>query len=621
MRSGTGREGIARAGKGACPGRENVRSASARIAHPTSELGDHHPGVAIARRSGVAIARARGGTFVYDRRKIMPQSPRFSPPRPLRRPGPSGQPAASPTTMRKPRRRVGSRADIPDDAGMSKLVLAIDQGTSATKCLAIDPTGAVVDSVSCPLGETTPHPGWVEQDAEEVWNSVGAAVATLLRRHDPARVVAVGLSTQRESLVLWDKATGRALSPLLSWQDQRTAELCRRIGTPEVRARVRALSGLPLDPMFSAAKAAWLLDEFDPERTSSRAGKLALGTVDSWLINKLGGGHAIEIGNASRTQLLDTARGIWSEELCDLFNVPLAALPRVTPSTGPFPAVRHLPPLPDGTPVLAVLGDSHAALFGHGVRTPGAVKATYGTGSSVMGLVAGEASFDPGTCLTIAWQIGDAAPALAAEGNIRSAGATLKWLSDLFQLPVSDLILEGFASPPSDVAFVPAFNGLSAPYWDDAAVALIAGFRLGTRRGTIFRAALEAIAHQVADVVESVERSIGAPVERLHADGGMSQSDQIMQLQADLSRVTVLRATETTLSGIGAARLAGVGAGLFDLSPRDDVADSFAPALAPEDRVSRRAIWADAVARAAGGAASAWTAPPPAGPNVPAAVN
>ncbi|WAJ28102.1 FGGY family carbohydrate kinase [Antarcticirhabdus aurantiaca] len=484
------------------------------------------------------------------------------------------------------------------------LILAVDQGTSSTKCLVLDRTGAVVGQGSAMLGESCPRPGWVEQDPEAIWASVAAAVAaTFAGGLDPARVAGVGFSTQRESMLLWDKATGHAVSPLLSWQDQRTKALAQDIGTPVVREAVRRISGLPLDPMFSALKARWLLDAHDPDRTRSTAGELALGTVDSWILFRLGGGHVTEIGNASRTQLLDTAAGTWSPELCEIFGVPMAALPQILPSTGPFPAIRSLAPLRDGTPVLSVMGDSHAALFGQGGFSPGTVKATFGTGSSVMGLVGSNTDrLDPGTCLTVGWQIGGEAPALAAEGNIRSAGATLRWLADLFGLSVDALVTEGLDAPAgSGVHLVPAFNGLGAPYWDDEAEGVITGFKLGTARAALARAAVESIPHQVADVVASVERTTGARVASLFADGGPSANDRLMQMMADLAGLTVLRAPVAGLSALGVAHMAGLSAGFWDiaaLAATDRRHVAFRPAAPEAGRLAARTDWARAVARA-----------------------
>src|SRR3954449_10706524 len=303
-------------------------------------------------------------------------------------------------------------------------ILAIDQGTSATKAVLVDAGGAIVARASAPVGLLTPRPGWVEQDANEIWASVQAAGATCV---SDQRVAAVGLSTQRESLLLWDRATGEPLGPMLSWQDQRTVADCAQLRDHD--EQVRAISGLPLDPMFSATKARWLLDAYGREN-------VCLGTVDSFLAFKLGGGHVIEAGNAARTQLLDVRTRDWSPELLELFGVPREVLPDVVSSTGPFPGTKGLAPLPDGTPVCAVMGDSHAALFAHAGWRPGQVKATYGTGSSIMCL--GDPATPTNLCLTIAWD--DAGHvAHAFEGNIRSTGATLTWLAKLLGTTPAEL--------------------------------------------------------------------------------------------------------------------------------------------------------------------------------------
>lgn len=478
------------------------------------------------------------------------------------------------------------------------LILAIDQGTSSTKCLLVDGQGAVVARGGAPLGERHPRPGWVEQDALEIWSSVQAAVGACLDGQDAARVAAVGFSTQRESLVMWDRRTGEPVAPLVSWQDQRTGAVCERLWSPANERLVRDRSGLPLDPMFSAAKARWLLDEHDPERARARRGELCLGTVDSWLMSRLGGEHVIEAGNASRTQLLDVRRGAWDEELLDLFGVPAAALPRVVASVGPFPAARGLEPLPDGVPVRAVMGDSHAALFAHGAFAPGQIKATFGTGSSVMGLVGDAATLDPGVCLTIAWVVDR--PALAAEGNIRAAGATLRWVADLLDLPVAELAELAAASRSDGVCLVPGFNGLGAPWWDGDAVGVLAGFTLGTTRGAVARAALESIPHQVTDVLERIDRSVGE-VRELFVDGGPTENRTLMQLQADLAGRPVLRSRTAELSALGCAHLAGLGAGLWSWEalaalPRER--DRLESRMAAEERSAARGAWRGAVGRA-----------------------
>ena len=478
------------------------------------------------------------------------------------------------------------------------LILSIDQGTSATKALLVDGAGAVVAQGASPLGERHPAPGWVEQDALEIWASVQAAVVDCLAGQDPARVVGIGISNQRESLVMWDRRSGDPVSPVISWQDQRTAAACDDYQSPDILDLVRRRSGLPLDPMFSAMKAKWLLDSVDPSRIGAKSGKLCLGTVDSWLLSRFGGDHLIEAGNASRTQLLNVHRADWDDDLLDLFQVPRTALPTVSRSDGPFPGARDLSPLPDGVPVLAILGDSHAALFAHGAFGPGPVKATYGTGSSVMGLTDRPESLDPGLCLTIGWMLDR--PAHAAEGNIRSAGATLRWMAAILDVSTDALAEMADTASADGVALVPGFSGLGAPWWDRTATGMLAGLTLGSDRPALARAALESIPHQVADVVEAVDRSVGR-VTVLHADGGPTRNRTLMQLQADLIGRPVARSLTAELSAMGAAHLAGLGAGIWDWQalrnlPRE--AETVAPSLAGDVRDSERQHWQAAVDQA-----------------------
>ncbi len=479
------------------------------------------------------------------------------------------------------------------------LVLAIDQGTSATKCALIDAGGRFVARGSATLAQAHPRPGWVEQDAEAIWDSVRDAVAACLDGQDPASVIAVGLSTQRESLVLWEREGGRAVSPVISWQDQRGAAFCDTLRSDATERLVRERSGLPLDPMFSAVKGRWLLDQYDPDRVRARQGALCLGTIDSWLLSRFSGAHVTEAGNASRTQLLDVHRVDWDDDLLALFGVPRACLPQVLASTGPFPPVRGLPPLVDGTPVCAVMGDSHAALFGHGALVPGQVKATYGTGSSVMGLIAALGDLQAGLCLSIGWMTDR--PAYAAEGNIRSSGATLNWLAGVLGIEVAELIATGLAADSDGVTLVPGFGGLGAPWWDRDAVGLLTNLTLGTSRSMIARAALDSVVFQIGDLVEAIAHSVGR-VDALFVDGGMTRSDGLMQMQADRSGCAILRAREPELSALGVAHLAGLSAGLWSRADLDALPR-------PRDRFDRAAgldgepdsrTWRDAIARASG---------------------
>jgi glycerol kinase len=489
---------------------------------------------------------------------------------------------------------------------VADLVMAIDQGTSSTKALVVDPTGRIIAAKGVALRCEYPRPGWVEQSPEAIVTSVREAVAAVMAGIEPGRIAAVGLSNQRESLVLWETSTGRPVGPLISWQDQRAAAICEALRDQGAGELVRQRSGLPLDPMFSATKARWLLDEYDQGRRRSRDGQLRLGTVDSWLLAQFTTEHVIEVGNASRTQLVSVAAADWDDDLLGLFEVPPQVLGRIVPSIGPFPSVRGLAPLLDGTPIGAVLGDSHAALFAHAGWTPGTVKATYGTGSSVMGLCPAPTAAGGGLCLTIAWDTGSG-PERAVEGNIRSSGATLSWLARLVGSTPGALAELAATASSNGVHLVPGFGGLGAPWWDRGAVGLLTGLTFGSELPQLARAAVESIAFQVEDVVDEIHRWV-QPVSVLLADGGATANDQLMQLQADTSGRVVQRAEQTDLSPLGAAHLAGLGAGVWDRAglealPRPRT--RFAPVESAATSGPRRSAWLAAVARAR------WAAPEP----------
>jgi glycerol kinase len=485
---------------------------------------------------------------------------------------------------------------------MTAHLLAIDQGTSATKCVLVDDRGRIVAKAAAALGERYPQPGWVEQDAAEIWTSVREAVQACLAQAGGVRVAAVGLSTQRESALVWDRQTGQAITPVLSWQDQRTVALRDRIAAQaDAQAYVLQCSGLPLDPMFSALKLAWLLDGVDPDRSRSRAGRLCAGTVDAYLLHRLGSEAVVEVGNASRTQLLDVRRFDWDDGLLDLFRVPRAAMPRVVPSVGRLAEAGALHSALAGVPVTGVMADSHAALFAHGARTPGEVKATMGTGSSVMGLTAPAAAVPPGLCLTVAWDAGPG-PVPALEGNIRAAGATLRWVADLFGI-TSDEAARIAAQTPSDgVVLVPGFSGLGAPWWDAHAVGLLSGLTLKTTRHELFAAALESIAHQIADVLAAMDMGGGGiATTRLLVDGGPSRNAHLRQMLAAFIGRPVIHCTDPELSALGVAHLAGLGAGvwsgddLLHLPRAQQTTDVPEPTL---EAAAQRQRWQRAVERA-----------------------
>jgi len=467
------------------------------------------------------------------------------------------------------------------------VIVAIDQGTSATKAIAVDGGGHLLRSVTVPVGQSHPRPGWVEQDAAQILSSARQAVQQLVTQVQ-APVLGVGISSQRESALLWDVTTGQPLGPMLGWQDRRTSAAAAELA--EAADLVRQRSGLPLDPMFSALKLSWLLDQVDPDRSRSARGEIAAGTVDSWLVHALTGAHRIEIGNASRTQLLDLTTGTWDPELLDLFRIPAAVLPQVVASTAASPPTD----LPGRPAVHAVLGDSHSALYAHGVHAPGQVKVGYGTGSSVMGLTASAGHAPDGLVRTIAWQLGDAGHQLAFEGNILSTGGTIAWLSRLLDRPVEDLMARARAAEPGPVYLVPAFAGLGAPWWEPQARAVLVGFDLGTDAGVLARAGAEAIAHQVEDVLAAAESE--HPVTEILADGEPAADDWLMQLQADISGRPVRRRAQPSLSAWGVALLAARQCGLELPSPGHG--DIFTPTAARQSVRVRREGWRGALEHA-----------------------
>jgi len=468
-------------------------------------------------------------------------------------------------------------------------VLAIDQGTQSSKAHIVGRGHLVRGRAAAPLERTFPQVGWVEQDAEAIWASVVAAADGVTGRVD-----GIGLSTQRETVVAWDARTGRPLGPALSWQDQRAVAICERLSN--LADVVAARTGLLLDPMFSAAKIAWLLDVYDPDRSGARTGKVKVGTIDSWLLWRLTGRHLTEAGNASRTSLLDIATVAWDPELCEGFGVPIECLPEVVSSTPLVSTTMALGPAPAGTPVAAVLGDSHAALFANAGWLPGSVKASYGTGSSIMAV--SDADVADGLCRTIAWD-GPAGVTRALEGNIRSSGATLTWLCELLGVSAPELSELAAHGTPT-VHLVPAFGGLGAPYWDARAVGVLDGLDMGTGRADLAKAALESVAFQVSDVLSAVSAA-GTPATTVLADGGATASDLLMQWQADIAQARVVVSDEPELSALGCADLAGVALGgwaVADLEALERPRHEFTPATSSAESVTARDGWALAVARA-----------------------
>ncbi|PCC69975.1 glycerol kinase [Nannocystis exedens] len=450
------------------------------------------------------------------------------------------------------------------------LILAIDQGTTGSTCLLVDPQLRVLARATREFPQHFPQPGWVEHDPEELYASVLAAVAEVLQTSGvaPARIAAIGITNQRETSLLWDRSDGRPLHRALVWQDRRTADTCESLRAAGHEDLIRARTGLLLDPYFSATKLAWVLDHVPGARARAEAGELRAGTIDTYLVWRLtaGAAHVSEPSNASRTLLWPLKGGGWDEELCALLRVPAAILPRVLPCTARFGETCGVPGLPDGIPIHGIAGDQQAALFGQACFGPGEAKCTYGTGAfAVLNTGDTPVASRHGLLTTVGWQIGERTT-YCLEGSAFMAGAVVQWLRDGLGFVLKASEIEALAASVPDsggVVLVPAHAGLGAPYWRPHARGLISGITRGTTRAHIARAALEGIALQIADLLRAMSADIGAPLKALKVDGGAAANDLLMQLQADLLGVPIARPTMLEATALGAVFLAGLGAGIW----------------------------------------------------------
>lgn len=478
---------------------------------------------------------------------------------------------------------------------MITAILAIDQGTTNSKAVLVSTEGEILARGSAPVGISHPQPGWVEQDPSRIWRSVREAIAECLGAGPPADVLGIAISNQRESVTIWDAETGEPLGPVVSWQCRRSAPVCTDLNAAGHSHRVQALTGLPIDPMFPGPKMKWLLDRAPAGRT------IRLGTIDAWLIHCLTDGavHACDASNAARSQLYDLNRKTWSDELCELFGVPKAVLPEVRDSASDFGATRNVPGLRDGIRIAAAIGDSHAALFGHGAFNPGDGKVTFGTGSSIMTTLPRFIAPEHGITTTIAWSI-NGEPTYAFEGNILVSASALPWMTEILGLPdVQALVDLAATAAPGGPGFVPAFVGLGAPYWQADARALFAGITFNTTRAQMARAVTDSMAFQVHDVFRAMSAQSPAPLGRLYADGGPSKNTFLMQCVADTLDHPIIQSDAPEASALGAAYLAGLSLGVWsDLDtiaalPRSRIA------LAPRasDAAERLRVWQDAIYR------------------------
>ncbi|MBB3462631.1 glycerol kinase [Rhizobium sp. BK377] len=478
---------------------------------------------------------------------------------------------------------------------MMRAILAIDQGTTNSKAVLVSETGDVLARGSAAVGISYPQPGWVEQDPRRIFASVCEAIEACLKKISGVTVEAVAVSNQRESVTVWDAETGEALGPVLSWQCRRTAPDCERLIAEGHLGRVEALTGLPLDPMFPGSKFRWLLDRVPAGR------RVRLGTIDSWLIHCLTGGsrHVCDASNAARSQLFDLNGQAWSAELGEIFGVNIALLPEVLDSSADFGTTRGLPGIPDGTPIRSAIGDSHAALFGHGAFKPGDGKVTFGTGSSVMTTLPRFIAPQNGITTTVAWRIAGV-PTFAFEGNILVSAASLPWMAGILGLPnVAALVDLAATAEPGGPGFVPAFVGLGAPYWNSDARALFAQINFSTTRAQMARSVTDSIACQVHDVIAAMRAQSGGKLGALYVDGGPSQNRFLMQCVSNLIEHDVIQCEAPEASALGAAYLAGLSLGLWKDLDAIEALPRSTEVIRPEeiDRTGLLNTWNDALAR------------------------
>ena len=489
------------------------------------------------------------------------------------------------------------------------LILAIDQGTTGTTCLLVDPKLSVLARQNREFAQHFPQPGWVEHDPDELWASVEATIAGVLSQAgvEAGRIAAIGITNQRETSLVWDRTTGKPLHRALVWQDRRTADRCAELREGGHDARVRALTGLVLDPYFAGTKIAWTLDHVDGARARAEKGELAAGTIDTYVLWRLTDGrvHATEPSNASRTMLWPLRGGGWSDEMCELIGVPKAVLPQVHPCTGRFGETKNVRGLPDGIPITGIAGDQQSALFGQACFSVGQAKCTYGTGAFVM-LNTGTqiVPSEHGLLTTVGWQIGDETT-YCLEGSCFMAGAVVQWLRDELQIIDAAPDIEALARTVPDsgeVVLVPGHAGLGAPHWRPHARGLIRGLTRGTGRAHIARAALEGIALQTADLLDAMAADLGAPLQSLRVDGGAAANDLLMQIQADVLGVPIERPTMLEATSLGAITLAGLGAGIWPdadgLAAAWKLDQRFAPAGDADAIAALKQRWTDAVERA-----------------------
>ena len=490
-----------------------------------------------------------------------------------------------------------------------KYILALDQGTTSSRSIIYNDRLEVVASSQREFTQHFPKPGWVEHDAIEIWESVLTTAREAISQAgiQASEIAAAGITNQRETVVVWDRKTGVPVHHAIVWQDRRTGESMSALREAGKEALVQQRTGLLLDPYFSASKFRWILQEIPDGQERAEAGDLAVGTIDSWLIYKLTGGssHLTDVSNASRTMLMNIRSGDWDPELLALFHIPRSVLPRIAPSSGDLGTVdASLFGAP--IPIRSAIGDQQSALFGQLCTKPGLVKCTFGTGCFLLEFTGPDAVASSNRLLTtVAWKIGEGALQYALEGSVFMGGASIQWLRDGLGIIKSAPEVNALANSVSDsggVTLVPAFTGLGAPHWDADARGTIFGLTRGSTAAHIARATLEGIAFQVADVVSAMQKDSGKRISTLRVDGGACASDLLMQIESDTLGCTVERPVNIESTALGAAMLAGLGAGIWPnveaLAKIRSVDRKFEPEITAQTRRARTKVWKKAIKRA-----------------------
>lgn len=496
---------------------------------------------------------------------------------------------------------------------MGRYILSIDQGTTGSTASLVDENGVFLEKVNEEFEQIYPKPGWVEHNPKDILKSVSSTITgvfekTGVKRHD---VVGIGITNQRETVVIWDRKTGEPVYNAIVWQCRRTSDFCRKLNTKPNQNLIKKKTGLVIDPYFSASKIRWILDNVDGVKKKAKAGELAFGTIDTFILWHLTGGevHKTDVSNASRTQLMNINTGKWDKDLLDLFKVPESLLPEIEPSSRVYGVTHNFLGLPDGIPVSGMAGDQQSALFGQVCFDVGQAKCTYGTGSFIlMNTGTSKVQSKSGLLTTVAWQLeGEKKLKYALEGGAFICGAAVQWLRDELKFFNSSAEIEELASQVEDtggVEFVPALSGLGAPYWDSEARGLICGLTRGSNRNHIARATLEAMALQNADILLSMEKDLGKKLKGLRVDGGASSNNLLMQMQANFLGTKITRPAVLETTSAGAAYLAGLGVKLWpDLETIKKVwrvENEFKSEWTKKKRENRLESWHQAIHRTLG---------------------